>query len=517
MIVENQDETIAFLQSNPGMFEGRIDKIVTHGSVVFLGADRVFKLKRAVRFPYLDFSTPRKRLACCENELGLNRRTAPAHYLAVRRITRDHEGRLALDGDGALVDAVVEMRRFPDEALFDAMAVRGELTPVLMERLARSIAGFHRAAEPDPARSGAEAIEGVIAINDRALRDSGLVDQLEATRFTRACRDHLDRHRNLIEERAQAGSIRRCHGDLILRNIFLFEGEPTLFDCIDFNADLATIDVLYDLAFLLMDLVHRGLPDFASLVFNRYLDESGEDDGARLLPFFMAIRASVRAHVGATQAADLPDDDAEPVLAEARAYYRMANDLLETRPARLIAIGGLSGTGKSTVAASLAGRVGAPPGARILNSDRLRKAAFGVRPEAHLPPEAYAPDVSARVYEDLRDRAQRLLRAGVPVVADAVFDRAEERDAVTRVATEERAPFLGIWLVADRGILAERVEARSRLRAISPEANPSDADLAVLDAQSARDLGEMKWIRTDAGKSPEAIRDIIVRLVPTPC
>jgi uncharacterized protein len=516
MIIEDQSETIAFLQARSDLLEGPVEKIVTHGSVVFLGGERVFKLKRAVRFPYLDFSTPRKRLDCCENELSLNRRTAPEHYLAVRRITRDREGGLAFDGDGALVDAVVEMRRFPDEALFDAMAMRGELTPALMERLARSIADFHAAAEPDPTQSGSGAIEEVIAINERSLHESGLVDRQEAARFAQACRDRLHRHEDLLEGRAKSGKIRRCHGDLILRNIFLFDGKPTLFDCIDFNADLATIDVLYDLAFLLMDLVHRDLPDLANLVFNRYLDESGEDDGASLLPFFMALRATVRAHVGATQAADLLDEKAGPVLDEARAYYRMANDLLQVPPARIIAIGGLSGTGKSSIAARLAGHVGNSPGARILNSDRLRKAAFGVRPEAFLPPEAYAPDASAGVYRVLRDLARGLLRSGVPVIADAVFDRADEREAIASIAAEVQAPFLGIWLVADRKTMTERVEARSRMRAVSAEANPSDADLAVLQQQLARDPGDMDWIRVDAGNRPEAIRDVVLKLLNTP-
>jgi uncharacterized protein len=515
MIIEDQSETIAFLEARSGLLEGPVEKIVTHGSVIFLAGERVFKLKRAVQYPYLDFSTPLKRLECCKNELALNRRTAPAHYLAVRRVTRDREGGLAFDGDGALVDAVVEMRRFPDEALFDAMATRRELTPALMERLARSIADFHAAAEPDPTRSGSGAIEAVIAINERSLRESRLVDHQEAARFAQAFRDHLKHHEKLLDERARAGKVRRCHGDLILRNIFLFNGKPTLFDCIDFNADLATIDVLYDLAFLLMDLLHRNLPDLANLVFNRYLDESGEDDGAGLLPFFMALRATVRAHVGATQAVDLVDGAAGPVLDEARAYYRMANDLLQAPPARIIAIGGLSGTGKSSVSAHLAGHVGNPPGARILNSDRLRKAAFGVRPEAYLPPEAYAPDASARVYRALRDTARRLLRSGVPVIADAVFVRADEREAIASIAAEEHAAFLGIWLVADRKTMTERVEARSRLRAVSPEANPSDADLAVLEQQIAHDPGDVDWIRVDAGKSPEAIRDVVLKLLNT--
>jgi len=512
MIVEDQDETIAFLQTELAALEGHVDKIVTHGSVIFLGRNRVFKLKRAVLFPYLDFSTPQKRLECCENELALNRRTAPAHYLAVRRITRDIDGQLAFDGSGELVDAIVEMKRFPDEALLDAMAVRGTLTPAIMERLARSIADFHKAAEPASAGRGSDAIAEVIAINDRALRDSGLVDSKEAMKFAHAFHAHLDRHRSLLDARARDGKIRHCHGDLILRNIFLDKGKPTLFDCIDFNAELATIDILYDLAFLLMDLAHRELPDFANLVFNRYLDESGEDDGACLLPFFMALRATIRAHVGATQASDLPEEEAGPVLDEARAYYRMANDLLTAGPTRLIAIGGFSGTGKSTVAALLAGRVGNAPGARILNSDRLRKTAFGVRPEAFLPPEAYTADVSARVYGDLRDAARRLLRAGISTIADAVFDRQDERAAIAKMAAEEGTSFIGIWLTADPRTLSQRVEARSRQRTISPEANPSDADRAVLEAQIARDPGAIEWIRIDAGTNPESIRDSVLKL-----
>jgi aminoglycoside phosphotransferase family enzyme len=511
MIVEHQGEAIGFVDEVAATFGRPVEQITTHGSVIFLAGDRAFKLKRAVLFPYLDFSTPEKRLASCESELALNRRTAPEHYLAVRRLTRDKAGRLGLDGEGDLVDAVVEMRRFPADALFDAMALRGELTPDLMDRLARSIAAFHERAEPDLTRGGAENIAGVIAINDAGLRESGLVDASEADRFTQAFRDALDRQRELLDARAREGRIRRCHGDLILRNIFFHEGEPTLFDCIDFNTDLATIDVLYDLAFLLMDLAHRELPDHANRVFNRYLDESREDGGAGLVSFFMAIRAAVRAHVGGAQAADLPPEKAEPVLAEARAYYAMAEDLLKPRPPVLVAIGGLSGTGKSTVAAYLAGHVGPAPGARILNSDRLRKAAFGVAPSENLPSGAYTPEVSQHVYGQIRDEARAMLRAGVSVIADAVFDKPEERIAIEATAAQAGVGFLGIWLDAPYAVLSARVEARTESRQRGPaggagEENPSDADLAVLRAQAARDPGEITWTRIDADQDAATIR-----------
>ncbi len=510
MLVQDQAETIAFLRTALASPAEPLETITTHGSMIFLSGDRAFKLKRAVSFPYLDFSTPEKRLASCGDELALNSRTAPAHYLAVRRITREGDGSLTFDGGGQLVDAVVEMRRFPADALFDDLARRGELTPALMDRLARRIAEFHASAAPDTARGGADAIAGVIGINEQAFAESGLVDPQEASRFALACREHLERNRALLDARARAGKVRRCHGDLILRNIFLFEGEPTLFDCIDFNADLATIDILYDLAFLLMDLTHRGHRDFANRVFNRYLDASGEDDGASLLPFFMALRAAVRAHVGATLAAELSPTEAEPALQEARDYLDLAKTLLVTRPARLVAIGGLSGTGKSTVAACLAGHVGNPPGARLLNSDRLRKAAFGVEPGAHLPPEAYAREVSDEIYARMRARALALLKARVPVVADAVFDRPDEREAIAAVAAETQAPFLGIWLTAPASLLSHRVEERSRMRRTTPEANPSDADIAVLEAQIARDPGRITWQLVDAARTPEEIRDGIL-------
>ena len=516
MIIEDQSETISFVERALVDIDGPLDKIVTHGSVVLLGATRVFKLKRAVRYAYLDFATPQKRLQSCENEHTLNRRTAPDLYLAVRRVTREPGGKLALDGEGQLVDAVVEMRRFPDKALFDRMAEHGELTPALMDRLARSNARFHAGAQPDHTGGGADNMAAVIAINDSGLRDSQLVAPEEAERFTQACREALERHRVRLDERAKAGMIRRCHGDMILRNIFLDSGEPTLFDCIDFNEALATIDVLYDLAFLLMDLSHRGLPDLANRVFNCYLDESGDDEGAGLLPFFMAIRATVRAHVGATQAAGLSGDDAKRALDEARAYYAMANDLLADQPPVLIAIGGLSGTGKSTVAAHLGGHVGCAPGARIFNSDRLRKAAFGIAPDARLPPEAYAADVSDRIYAQMRERCRFMLDQNVAAIADAVFDRPAEREAISAIAKDVGVGFLGIWLDAQAAVLSQRVGTRTAQQAQKlAEGNPSDADLAVLEAQLERDCGSIIWARIDAAQDPVAVRNDILALLRT--
>jgi hypothetical protein len=497
MIVEDQGDVVAFLSGEAGDLGPTEKSIVTHISRVFLKRDRALKLKQAVRFVYVDYSDASRRLSACQAELDLNRRTAPDLYLAVRRITLQEDGRLAFDGSGPLVDAVVEMRRFSEDGLFDSMALRDALTPALMTELARKVAAFHASVPANRDLGGAAGMEEALDINDRSLRATGLVDADAATAFAGAFRQQLDSQGTLLEARRRAGKVRRCHGDLILRNICLFDGAPTLFDCIEFSEPLATIDVLYDLAFLLMDLWHRDQQALASLVFNRYLDASDETDGLCLMPFFMAVRAAVRAHVAAAQAVEMPGDAALAARNEAIAYFDLASSLLKPEQARLIAIGGFSGSGKSTLAAHAAPLIGAPPGARVLNSDRIRKQMHGASAEERLPPAAYRPEASRQVYDRLFEEAGRTLRAGGSVIADAVFDRSGERDAIEDVGRQAGVPFQGIWLEAPRSELLKRVEARSH--------DPSDANAAVLDAQLSRGAGDVGWTHVDAGSVPEVV------------
>lgn len=492
MIVEDQAPTVAFLRrpESHGL-DGAVEVMETHISVIFLAGARAFKLKRAVRLPYADFSTPALRLAACETEVALNRRTAPSLYRGVRRITRAADGGLAFDGDGATVDAVVEMTRFPQDALFDRMAREGRLDAPLMARLAEEIAAFHAAAPAVGGEGGADVMRGVLDINAAGFATSRVFGDDEVAAFDARFRRALEGHAERLDRRAAAGRLRRCHGDLHLRNICLFEGRPQLFDCIEFNDRIATVDTLYDLAFLLMDLWHRELPAFASLVVNRYLDVTGDEDGFVLLPFFMAVRAAVRAHVTATQADETGDADGR-LARTARAYFALAQALLVPGRGCVVAIGGLSGSGKSTVAEALAPHVGPPPGARLYESDRIRKAMHGVASATRLPDAAYGSEVSERVYDALARRSAALAADGVAVVADAVYDRPARRAAVAARAAAAGVAFLGVWLAAPAETLRARVAARAK--------GPSDATVAVLERQLARDPGADDWLAVDAAR-----------------
>ena len=505
MSSDNETDTIEFLK-NPAIYPSAhsVEIIETHISRIFLAGDRVFKMKRTVKLPYVDFSTPEFRLQACRKEVELNSVTAPGLYIGVRRITREPSGELALDGIGTLVDAVIEMKRFDQSALLDRMATARTLTPALLTQTARMIAQFHDVAPIKRIGSGAFNMEAVLDINRAGFSTSQVFEKAEVDAIDQAFRTTLARHAALLDRREKAGKVRRCHGDLHLRNICLFEGEPRLFDCIEFNEVIATIDVLYDLSFLLMDLWHRGLPELANLVMNRYLDEVNDEDGLPLLPFFMAVRAAVRAHVIATQAEGTGGAHNEMVK-EARSYFSLARELLRERTVVLIAIGGLSGSGKSTIAQALAPSIGAPPGARIIESDRVRKALHGVAAETRLPDKAYQPKASLRVYREMARRAEYLLSRGTSVVANAVFDRPADRAGIEQATVKVSIAFQGFWLVADRDVLRHRVEQRV--------GGSSDATVDVLSRQLEREIGGMHWHRVDADRTPsEIVVDILARL-----
>jgi aminoglycoside phosphotransferase family enzyme/predicted kinase len=493
VITEDQTAVIDFLAASSTHAGATVERIDTHASIVFLAGPRAYKLKRAVRFDYLDFSTSERRRLLCEAEVRLNRRTAPALYRGVVAITRQGDGSLALAGTGKPVDWLVEMNRFPQEGLFDRLASAGGLGLELMAPLASAIAEFHSSAEHRSDHGGKAGMSWVIEGNSAGFAEfgKGCLDPAAADRVTDdACRE-LERHAEILERRRESGLVRQCHGDLHLRNIVLLDGRPTLFDAVEFNDEISCTDVLYDLAFLLMDLWRRQLPRHSNLVLNRYLVETADFEGLSLLPLFLSCRAAVRAKTSATSA-QLQQDVQRRLELEgmAREYLAMAEQLLHPLHPCLVAIGGLSGSGKSTLALNLAPSVGGVPGAVVLRSDETRKRLCGVPLLQRLGPEGYSSQVSERVYSTLADEAALVLRVGHSVVVDAVYARAADRDVIEGVAAAASVPFIGLWLEAPESELIARTEQRHN--------DASDADATIVRMQRAQNTGDIRWSRLDA-------------------
>ena len=302
----------------------------------------------------------------------------------------------------------------------------------------------------------------------------------------------------MLERRRESGFVRQCHGDLHLRNIVLLEGRPTLFDGVEFNDEISCTDVMYDLAFLLMDLWRRHLPRHANVVCNRYLAETADFDSVSLLPLFLSCRAAVRAKTTAT-AAELQNDAQRrgQLHGLAREYLAMADRLLRPPGPSLIAVGGLSGSGKSTLAAALAPLVGAVPGAVVLRSDEVRKRLCGVSPLEPLGREGYSSQMSERVYTTMAEHAASIVRGGHSVIVDAVYARSAARQAIEKVAAAAAVPFLGLWLDAPELELMARTDRRRN--------DPSDADASIVRMQREQDMGEIGWRRIDASRPSASV------------
>jgi hypothetical protein len=491
-IVADQSEVFAFL-ADPATHAAPTRRIDTHGAVVVLAGPHAYKAKRAVRFPFMDFSTLDKRRAACEAEVAVNAPHAPGLYEGVVAVTRRPDGSLALGGEGAPVEWVVRMRRFDEDATLDKVADRGGLDSAVIASLAETLLASHREAPLRDAGPAVAALERYAAENRAAFAESpDLFPPGMAAALTQVVAHELARLRPLLLARGAAGRVRRCHGDLHLRNIVLLDGRPTLFDAIEFDESIATGDVLYDLAFLLMDLLERDLRGEANALLNRYLWMSDPVDlaGLAALPVFLSLRAAIRAKVVAAGLDSLQGVAREAAAREARRYFELAQTVLRPAQPRLVAIGGLSGTGKSVLAAALAPGLGRPPGAIHLRSDIVRKRLMGARESERLPEQAYGAGRSEAVYATLRDEALSVLAAGSCAIVDAVHGRPAEREAIAQVARNAGVPFCGLWLAAPVDLRVARVETR--------RGDASDADATVVRRQETIDVGRIDWPTLDA-------------------
>lgn len=474
-------------------------RIDTHCSVVFLAGKKVYKVKRAIKLPFLDYSTLEKRKEFCEREFAVNHKLAPQLYKGVIAIRRSPEG-LHLGGSGEVVEWAVHLRRFDENLTLDRLADSGKLGRQLVCDLAAVISEAHAKAKVVRNGHATEDLEGVVheSLNE-LCQAAHIFPRAMMEDFCRVMLQSFRQVRGLLSIREATGHVRRCHGDLHLRNIVLLDGKPTLFDAIEFDESIATTDTLYDLAFLLMDFWHRNLKAEANALLNRYLwraeNMSDELGGLSALPLFLALRAAVRAKIAALNAAR--SATARHAAIDARLYFETAREFLQPHRPSLIAVGGRSGTGKSTLAAALAPSVGRAPGAIHLRSDIERKRQFHTEETVHLPPSAYKAEVSDRVYEALDQQTEAALRSGQSVIVDATFLNEFEANAVAQIATRAKADFRGIWLEAPTGLLMRRLFNRAN--------DASDATAHVLRRQPVAEAPP-GWACLDASKTPAEIQ-----------
>jgi len=490
--ISTQEAVLSFLQ---GQLTQPADHISTHCAHIFLINDIAYKIKAAVRYSYLDMSTLEKRKRLCEREYELNAPGLPDIYLGVVPITVDDKQQLYIDGPGTVVEWALKMRRFPEENVLDKIALRGDLSIALANDMGRSLAKYHYDLP------SLDVSDGYLRINEvfhELLEELKLLESVftseQLQRFEHQGREALEQCRSHLDQRARDGFIKRCHGDLHLRNILMTPEGPTPFDALEFDERMATTDVLYDIAFLLMDMLHRDMPVQTNALLNAYLVHStpSQCEGLRHLPLFLYTRAAIRAMTTAQAARQKPQND-QSLLDQARQYLIEANTFLHDSAPRLVAIGGLSGSGKSSVAGAMTTRLSRAPGAILLRSDTERKKLAGVAELSRLPESHYTQENSRRVYQHLFSKALMALESGATVIIDAVFHEDELRVQAQEIAHKANVPFAGLWLEAPIATLKNRISQRHD--------DASDADVQVLQKQLSTATGFLTWTHVDASGS----------------
>jgi len=497
-----------------------VEVIQTHISAIFLTRQHAWKVKKPVDFGFLDYTTLDKRRTMCEREVELNRRLAPDVYLGVVPLT-DEGGRIALNGDGKVVEYAVQMRRLPEDRMLRRVLALGEGDERLVAEIAHVLARFHAAAETSTRIADMKRLDGVkFNCYENFQQTEKYVGELvDATTYALISTStdlFLRRHRALFERRADSGRVRDGHGDLHLDSICV-TAPATIFDCIEFNERFRYQDVAEEVAFLAMDLENEGHDDLAAAFVDAYVAASGDAELRRLLSFYKCYRAYVRAKVNSFQLDDpsLTGARREAVASAARRYYALASRYASAfNPRRLFVTCGLTGSGKSVLSRKLAERYGV----EIVRSDVTRKALLGLEPEERrwVPYGAgeYTSEITSRTYTAMADRAAELLAQGHSVVLDGCFIKRSQREAAYRVAEGLGVPLVLLECEATEDVVRARLERRS-----AKSASVSDGRWEIYCGQLAEfeppeELPTSQRVVLDRSRPIEELIERIEEIVP---
>jgi len=449
-----------------------IQLIQTHVSYVLLAGDYAYKLKKAVNFGFLDFSSLEKRKHFCEAEISMNRAIAPELYLEVVPILEIEPGKFNLVGEGKAVEYAVKMRQFPQENLFSELFAAGKLTEKNIAELGNTVAEFHAQAISNDRITSFGEIEMIRAAFDENYQQTekyiGIAQTKEQFAATKKySNDFFAEKKELFKQRRDNNKIKECHGDLHLRNICLWQNKIQLFDRIEFNEPFRFVDVMYDVAFAVMDLDARGRSDFGNIFLNTYIEQTGDWEGLQVLPLYLSRQAYVRAKVTSFLLDDpnIPPEVKADSKKTAADYYRLAWEYTKSKQGKLFLMSGISGSGKTTVARELAKKIGAIQ----IRSDAVRKHLAGIGLEEKGGEDLYSLEMNQKTYDRLLELGIILTAIGFPVILDAKYDLISLRENAKVLAESNNIPLQILHCSAPIDILKERLSQRSDISDATPD------------------------------------------------
>ncbi len=491
MILDDQQQIVDAL-SDPASYPhgvSEVTQVQSHIAFLFLAGNYVYKLKRSVLYPDIDFSTPEKRKLACLQEMKRSTVYAPHLIIGLKPIKQLKNGKIRIGGKlGKEIDTVLVMKRIPAESILENKLPSPDFDRFEVMDLAEKLAELHSKAKTFHNRWGEEILKKTILENEAILSCfcPDIFDKKQLNKLTKNSLENLNKNARLITIRQKSGHVRKCHGDLLLSNIAYNNKKFLFFSPVEYSESMDTIDTLYDLAFLTMDLEAKGLRRLANMLFNHYMAYTNDIEGIPLMPLYQSMRAASRAAICAKKTTLLSGVEKEKTIKSAQLYFELACHFMTLFKPLLIACGGLSGSGKSRIAREIGGLMDPAPGAVILRDDVIRKQIKGINLTDRMNPTYNTPAFEKVVYDVLKQQAKTALKIGSCVILDALFYNEKERKSVMALAKEMKVPFIGLWMDAPLSVRTERVKTRKR--------NPSDVKKeSELEKQLALKTGPITW------------------------